>query len=225
VDHPLLDETIRVYMVLAAGPELVRWWDQASDVYGKAVITAALDARRVGSQETLTRDFLGSAAPSYLTPAQQATAPAAWLDRAIAYATTPLHGATSTLIPVASGMGQVAGYTVADYLYQHVLRARRTVQVPGPVWQALVDLCHSDDAVQLGESSERRGRYCVAEALYRKAADAGDRYIVGQWPACWPRRAASTKPTLCWGRLSTANIGRPGNWLNCSPSTAASTKR
>jgi hypothetical protein len=161
--------------VLAAGPELVRWWESAPDRYGQAVITAALDARRVGTQAPLSPALLAAAAPAYLTSAEQATAPPDWLDRAIGYAITQLHGATATLSPVPAGMSRVAGYTVADYLHQHARRVRRTVQLPDRAWQALVDHHDPDDAIRLGDSAARRGRYRFAEALYRRAADEGDR--------------------------------------------------
>jgi hypothetical protein len=158
---------------LAGGPELVRWWElaPADQCYGKAVITAALDARRVGAQAPLTRAFLEAAAPGYLTAAQQAIATADWLDHALAYATTPLHGAASSLTPVPAGMGRVAGYEVADYLYQHALRIRRTVHLPDIAWRALVDHHHPDDTHSLADNAERRGQDRPAEALYRQVID------------------------------------------------------
>jgi hypothetical protein len=165
--------------VLAAGPALITWWETAPDeqCYGKAVITAALDARRVGARAPLARQFLAAAAPTYLTPAQQATAPPDWLDQALTYGTTPLHGAGSTLIPVPTGMGRIGGYTVADYLHQYARRLRRTVALPDQVWQALADHHHPDDTVVIAGCAERRDKHQHAEFLYRHAADAGN------WPA------------------------------------------
>ncbi len=89
--------------VLAAGPELVRWWRHADtgdarQCYGKAVITAALDARRVGATSPLTAAFLRTTASAYLTSEQQATATTTWFDQAMDYATKRLHGATACLI-------------------------------------------------------------------------------------------------------------------------------
>lgn len=157
--------------VLAAGPELVRWWANAPDPYGKAVITAALDAHRVGARAPLPPAFLAAAAPGYLTSRQQAVAPTDWLDSAVAYATTPLRGATATLCPVAARMGQVVGYTVADYLHQHARRTRRTVALPDLTWRALVDHYHADDIYRLADSAERRGQSFHAEGLYRRVVD------------------------------------------------------
>ena len=168
----------RVTQMLAAGPQLVRWWEHADVAdprqgYGKAVITAALDARRVGATAPLTRDFLTAAAPAYLTSVQQATAPPDWFEQAIDYATTLLDGATACLTPVAAGMRQIAGWTTADYLYQHARQIRRAEPLPDMTWQALVDYHHSDDTLRLTENAHRRNQLRVAEIFYRQNVDAG----------------------------------------------------
>ncbi|MEU4419733.1 helix-turn-helix transcriptional regulator [Actinoplanes sp. NPDC024001] len=151
--------------VLAAGPELVRRWEQAPQCYGRAVLTAAIDARRVGCHAPLTRELLEAAAPGYLHGPEQAAAPADWLDQALGYATAPLHGATSALVPTPAGMGQTAGWTVADYLFQHARRVRRTAPLPDVVWQALVALHHPSDTARLADNAARRGRWAEASAL------------------------------------------------------------
>jgi len=167
-----------VTQVLAGGPELIRRWERtdvtdARQCYGKAVITAALDARRVGADAPLTRDFLTAAAPAYLSSAQQATAAPDWFDKAIGYATARLHGATGCLTPVAAGMGQVAGWTTADYLYQHAQKLRHTEPVPDLVWQALVEH-HPNDTMWLAVNAGYRYQQRYAEIFCRQAADAGD---------------------------------------------------
>jgi tetratricopeptide (TPR) repeat protein len=144
-----------------------------------AVITAALDARRVGVHAPLSRDLLAAAAPAYLTSAQQATAPTDWVNQALAYATRQRRGAAATLSPVAAGMGTPTGYAVADYLHQHALRVRRTIQLPDSAWQALTDHHHPEDALSLADNARRRGHHPhAAETLYRRAADAGDKSAV-----------------------------------------------
>ena len=99
---------------LAAAPQLVARWQDA-DPYAWAVLTAALDAARLGARAPLNAEFLSAAAPGYCTSAQQAEAPDDWLEQALAYATGKLHGAAATLSPAGLGMGQVAGYIPADY--------------------------------------------------------------------------------------------------------------
>jgi hypothetical protein len=160
--------------VLAGGPELVRRWESSSDPYAQALITAAVDACRVGARAPLTRGLLANATPLYLTPAALARAPRDWLETALAYATTPLHGAASALAPT-SGAGRDASYIVADYLQQHARRTRRTTQLPEPIWQLLVD--HQPDAtVRIADSAARLGQLQNAEVLYRRVADRGNEY-------------------------------------------------
>ena len=161
--------------VLAAGPQLVHWWE-AANPYAKAVITFSVDAPRLGSQATLTRELLVAAVPGYLTSAQRASASNDWLERALEYATTPLHGAAATLTPVDDGtMGGSAGYVAADYLLQHGYLTRRAICPPASAWQALVDHTHHpEDTKRLAYSADVRWRFQYAEPLFRRRAEAGD---------------------------------------------------
>ena len=168
---------------LAAAPQLVaRWADaQTADPYAWAVLTAALDVARLGARAPLTADLLRAAAPGYCTSAQQAEAPANWFEQALAYATAKLHGAAAALAPAGAGMGQVTGYTVADYLLQHASRERRPARVPASTWDALLShLRDPADAARLADSAHGRLLYRYAIPLYRRAADAGDGYAALQ---------------------------------------------
>jgi len=164
--------------VLAAGPALVRWWDQSPDPYAKAVITAAADARRMGVEMPLPREFLADAVRGYLTPRQRAMARPGWLDVAVTYALTPLQGAAATLTPVPTDdgvLGRVAGYRIADYLLQHARRSRRAVCPPPACWQALLDHTFGCEKIRrLARAARVRMRYQYAEVLYRRLADDGD---------------------------------------------------
>ena len=131
-----------VIQVLAAGPALVRWWEQAPNPLARAVITAAVDARRLGMHSPVTAGFLSDAAAGYLTSAQRAKAKIGWLEAAIAYATTELHGAASVLVPAAGDMGVTVGYTVADYVLQHARRLRRE-DCPPATASGLLTWCES----------------------------------------------------------------------------------
>lgn len=164
-----------ITQVLAAGPALVHWWENAPDPYSKAVISAALDACRAGAHAPLSRQLLAAATRGYLTVGEQAVAPADWLDTAVGYATTELHGAAAVLnpVPVSGEPGTIAGYTVADYLHQHTTVRRRTTCIPDAVWQALTDHHNPIDTVRLAFSAACRGRYQHARVLYQAAADAG----------------------------------------------------
>ena len=166
---------------LAAAPQLVARWEDACDAdpYAWAVLTAALDVARLGGRAPLSPGLLRGAAPGYCTSAQQAEAPDNWFEQALAYATKKLHGAAAALTPAGTGMGQIAGYTVADYLIQHASRERRTARPPTSTWDALLThLPDRADAVRLANSARDRLLYRYAIPLYRHAADAGDQDAV-----------------------------------------------
>ena len=162
---------------LAAAPQLVARWEdaQAADPYAWAVLTAALDAARLGALAPLSADFLRAAAPGYLTSQEQAEAPENWFKQALAYATSKLHGAASTLRPTGTGIGTVAGYTPADFLIQHAIRERRNARVPASIWDAVLShISDPADAAQLADSAGHRQLYRYAIPLYRHAANAGN---------------------------------------------------
>ena len=91
-------------------------------------------------------------------------------------------------------MGQVAGYTVADYLIQHASRERRYARVPASTWDAVLSHIRDPaDAARLADSARNRLLYRYAIPLYRHAADAGDGLPPGSWPSCWPSAATWTR--------------------------------
>jgi hypothetical protein len=144
------------------------------------MLSGALDAARLGARAPLSIDFLRAAAPGYLTSQQQAEAPSNWFKRARAYATGKLHGAAAALTPAGADMGQVAGYSAADYLIQYVSRERRYARVPASTWDAILGhISDPADVARLADSASDRLLYCYAIPLYRRAADAGDRFADG----------------------------------------------
>jgi len=171
---------------LAAAPQLVDRWEHAASVggprrgpYRRAVLTAALDAARLGARAPLTATLLRAAALDYCAPGEQARAPSDWFDDALAYATdnTQMHGAAAALDPVGPGMGQVSGYVPAGFLLQHAARVRRAVGPPPSLWIALRDeLTHPDDVDRIATAAYERGIYAIAEPLLRARADAGDEF-------------------------------------------------
>ncbi|MCM3920292.1 toll/interleukin-1 receptor domain-containing protein [Frankia sp. AiPs1] len=169
---------------LAAAPELLRRWTSAHTdrPYAWAVLTAAVDAARLGARAALTAGLLRDAAPDYCTPRQQATAPANWFENALIYATEELHGAAAALAPTSNGMGMgmIAGYTVADYLLQEATRTRRGERPPASLWAALRDHpTHPDDLTRLTETALNYRVYTLAVPLLRQQADAGDGFAAG----------------------------------------------
>jgi len=162
---------------LAAAPQLVARWQDAktADPYAWAVLTAALDAARLGARAPLSPGLLRAAAPGYCTSAQRAEAPENWFEQALAYATGKLHGAAAALSPAGAGMGHIAGYVPADYLIQHASRKRRYERVPASTWDAVISHIRDPaDAARLADSARNRLLYRYAIPLYSYAVDAGD---------------------------------------------------
>ncbi len=162
---------------LAAAPQLVARWQDARTAapYAWAVLTAALDVARLGARAPLGADFLRAAAPGYCTSQQQAEAPENWFEQALNYATGKLHGAAAALSPAGARMGEISGYTVADYLIQQASRERRYERVPASTWDAVLScLDYPADTARLADSAKNRMLYRYAIPLYRHAADAGD---------------------------------------------------
>ena len=185
VDVSQYDDRIRVALestdagltqVLAAGPDMVRWWQHAPNPYAKAIISAAADARRLGVDAPLSAELLKEAMVGYLTPAQRVTPPSSWLDSALPHATEKLHGAVSALTAVAGAeAGIVAGYVAADYLAQHVRRIWRTECPPHSLWNALLSrMPPGDDLRRLATSAQARMRYEYAKWALEKMVREND---------------------------------------------------
>ncbi|MBT2487178.1 hypothetical protein J7E96_01205 [Streptomyces sp. ISL-96] len=169
-----------ITQTLAAGPQLVDHYEQGDgppDCYGKAVITAAMDARRLGHTSPLSARFLEAAAPGYLTEAQRAAAPPDWFSRALAYARTKIMGVAAPLHDVASpsGMGAIPDvYRLADYLDHHARNVRRFIFPPALFWEAAKRYSASAaDLHELAGSAESRSRLHMAYTLFREAAEGG----------------------------------------------------
>ena len=112
---------------LAGVPDLLRRYaGPGGDPYGQAVITAAMDATRLGHASPLPAALLQEAAVGYLTGLQRTKDIVSWRDKALDWAAEELKGAVRTLQPVppSSGTG-VVGFQIADYLDQHGRRTRQ----------------------------------------------------------------------------------------------------
>lgn len=172
-----LDGGFSVPQHLAAAPALVDRWADAEQAapYAWAVITAALDATRVGAHHPLPSTLLRDAAEGYCDPRRQAQAPTGWFTDALAYATAELHGATAVLNPVGAGMGVSLGHVPADYLQQQATMTRRMARTPASLWTALRDhLTDPDDISRVAAIAYRRLLYAIAVPLLRASASHGD---------------------------------------------------
>ncbi len=171
----LADRDYNVTEVLAGAPQLVARYKRATEEQ-RAVLNAAIDARRLGVQAMLTDTLLCAAARGYLSTLHPDDT---WFPPALTELTQRdrrQDHATAPLIEVLNEKkSEILGYAVADYLFQHVSRERRYIRVPASTWEAILGhLRDPADAARLASSAADRLLYCYAIPLYRRAADAGD---------------------------------------------------
>ncbi len=157
--------------VLAHVPQLMQRWLNAPDSYGYAVISAAVDASRVGIREPVTTSFLEDAAVGYLTVAELASAPARWFHTALKDAISPVG---SPAAPVRSGRVKDT-YLAADYLRHHGKTTMQAVSPPRPLWTACAT--HVNNAADLrlvGREAYSRGFESEAQQAWTAAHRLGD---------------------------------------------------
>lgn len=172
----------RVTQVLAAAPNLVDHYEHpsgASGPYGKAVITAAMDARRLGVSGPLSLKFLEAAAPAYMAPQERASAdPTTWFTSALEYARTEIKGVAAALqdVPSDRGMGAQLGVVrLADYLDHYGRTIRKHCVPPLRFWSAARETLESaEELMALAESARERLRNRVAADLYSRASEFGN---------------------------------------------------
>jgi hypothetical protein len=166
---------------LTGGPALVARYDEgAFTAVEMAVITAALDARRLGYLSAIPAAFLAEAAAATLTSAQRVIADPSWIDDVLHTLchdpANRVHGMLTALIADRSApdIGPADGYHPASYLDQHARRTR-CFDVPGQAfWDAATRHARTPDALAaLAYSAYYRLRKRHAERLAQQAADTG----------------------------------------------------
>ncbi|MGW0771643.1 hypothetical protein [Streptomyces sp. NPDC002676] len=181
---------------LAGGPILLDRYQDAPPAT-RALIDAAMDARRLGAGARIPLAWLADAAPGYLTDTEWDHTGEDWLKQALDYVTTPCNGTPGILTPVKTGAprnqrnrrttaGRAGGhptpsgpgplYRLADYLDQHG-RHHRADQIP-PIdfWTAAATHAHPDDLTALSNAAQDRGLYRDAAQLLKHATTHGIPY-------------------------------------------------
>ncbi|MFJ8011283.1 hypothetical protein [Streptomyces sp. NPDC096339] len=177
----------RMLQHLTAGPELVRRWESGPDHWfgaaEHAVLTAALEARRLGHAGAVPTRFLNEAAAAFMDPAARATARPDWFATALD-SLVSAHGSGPPALVAERhrpGVGAPDGYRPDDYLEQHVRRVRAHIVPPAGFWEAARWARSGDDAHALAAAAADRRRYAVALPLYRRAVELG----AGRARAAW----------------------------------------
>ncbi|MEU0684225.1 tetratricopeptide repeat protein [Streptomyces albogriseolus] len=182
----------RVTQDLAGASALLNRYQHATPA-AKALLEAAMDARRLGVDLHLPQAFLTDAAPDYLTDTDYDQLTDDWAEKACAELAEPVHGKQAPLRrttprpprrPPASSsvaadtavpppMGPV--FRLADYLEQHGRTTRRRLCPPASFWHAAhTHLTHSDDLNNLTQAAQSRHRLQWANHLRHRAALHGD---------------------------------------------------
>jgi len=166
---------LHITQVLAGGVQLLERYLHPSDPYSRAVVTAAMDARRLGHLDAIPSALLEEAVPGYLT-ASQRTAPASWYGTALAKAAEPVRGVRA-LTPTRRqpGIGGPDGYILHDYLDEHARTTREAIAAPASLWDALLARTASPaDLTRVAGEAKDRGLYRYAVLTAARAAEAAD---------------------------------------------------
>ncbi|MHA5048317.1 hypothetical protein [Streptomyces sp. SD15] len=160
---------------LAAAFELIDIYT-AAPPGTKALLNAAIDARRLGHPVSLPLPFLVAAAEGYLTDSEWELLPDNWLEQAIDQLTNPIKGARGPLHPQRRPRGSMEPgnpatrqtYRLADFLEDHGRAERRLERVPPLFWQAALRHCEDESAHRLALAAAARGFAEVACRLWGK---------------------------------------------------------
>ncbi|MEW1639303.1 helix-turn-helix domain-containing protein [Streptomyces sp. NPDC093801] len=181
----------RVAQDLAGAPELLHRYERATPA-ARALLEAAMDARRLGVGLHLAQAFLTDAAADYLTDTDYDQLTEDWSQRAFAELAEPVHGKQAPLRSTTTRPQQrpptpsppahtthpaTAGpmLRLADYLEQHGRTTRRPLCPPDSFWHAaLTRLTRPDDLSNLTEAAHTRHRLQWAHHLRHRAANCGD---------------------------------------------------
>ncbi|PJF01982.1 hypothetical protein CUT44_00705 [Streptomyces carminius] len=179
----------RLAQDLAGAPELLRRYHHSTPA-ARAVLEAAMDARRLGAGLHLPQSFLIDAAANYLDDHDYDQLTEDWVEHAFADLAHLVHGRQACLrraavrprrrppgsprpdaVP-ASGAGPV--FRLADYLEQHGHTTRRHLCPPASFWHAAhTHLTHPNDLHNLAQAAQARHRLQWAHYLYHRAAHYG----------------------------------------------------
>jgi transcriptional regulator with XRE-family HTH domain len=175
----------RVTQDLAGAPELLRRYEHGTPA-ARAVLEAAMDARRLGVGLDLPQAFLTDAAIDYLSDQDYDALTENWAEAAFADLARPVRGKQAPLRrprrrppgkpgPVA-GVGDTRPvFRLTDYLEQHGRSSRRALCPSGSFWAAAhTHLTHPDDLNSLAHAAWDRGLYRDAVQLHKHATTHGD---------------------------------------------------
>jgi hypothetical protein len=166
----------QVIQYLAGAPELLARYHYAPPA-ARALIHAAMDARRMGMHPALPQTFLEAAAPGYLTDTEWNHLEKDWPEQALRYVAELAKGASGQLTLIRprpapgalASTGERPAWQLADYLDQHGRRTRRAEIPPQAFWDAAASQTDPADMRTLAHAAELRGLYRNAALLAMQA--------------------------------------------------------
>ncbi|MEU5894543.1 hypothetical protein ABZ835_48465 [Streptomyces sp. NPDC047461] len=186
----------QIVQYLAGVPVLMDRYHTARSAT-RALIDAAMDARRLGAGPNIPLAWLAKAAPGYLDDTEWNATSDDWLAQSLEYVTQDCNGIPGILTPVkdarlrnqrtrrpAADTGLVSEpigrdtqgpqFQLADYVAQYG-RRHRTNQIP-PVdfWTAAASHAHHTDLNSLGDAAWDRGLYRDSAQLHKHATAYGN---------------------------------------------------
>lgn len=168
-----------VTATLAGAPELVaRWTARTGNRHGRAIITAAVTARRCGHPEPLPVKILEALAVAQLRAEADTPVAPGWLQAAIGWAERPTEGNIAALRPAATTPGVIEGYKVSDILLQHSYDKSCSITQPllddPRVWALLLEHAAAPACTGIGDAAYAEGQANSAERAWQRAAGAKD---------------------------------------------------
>ncbi|MFI8164196.1 hypothetical protein ACIF6I_33975 [Streptomyces microflavus] len=181
----------RLSQDLAGGPALLERYENGSPA-ARALLEAAMDARRLGVGLHLPQAFLTDAAVDYLHDSDWDRLTEDWAEKAYAELAEQVHGKQAQLRRVtprpqrrppgpsapADALTPRQGgpvFRLADYLEQHGSTSRGPQCPPSSFWDAAyTHITQPDNLDALAEAAENRHRLQWAYHLSLRAADGGN---------------------------------------------------
>lgn len=180
-DDPRLAEAVanasdhRITQYLAGAPSLLERYSHLPPP-ARAVINAAIDARRLGHPPQLPLNLLANAAPAYLTDSEWDSLSDDWLETALTHLAQPVHGVSGLLTRIRPRTPTEAppAYRLSDYIEQSGRSSRRDLSPPATFWETLVRHADTSGLSALADTAHARGLLRVSATLWRKAAELRD---------------------------------------------------
>ncbi|MGW2374690.1 hypothetical protein [Kitasatospora sp. NPDC001683] len=181
----------QVTQYLAGTPFLMERYSRARGA-ARALIHAAMDARRLGAGPDIPMAWLEAAVPAYLTGTEFDALDDDWLEHALQYAAAGGNGIPGILSPVRTDTRNQRGrraaatgtpakrsspashYRLADHLEQYGRHHRSDRIPPVDFWTSAAQHADQRDLVVLGNRARDRGLYRDAAQLHKLAAAQGD---------------------------------------------------